>query len=581
MSDFLPPEVQKRIEAWQKPPFDDKTIERVKELQQKDPQALIDQFYTTIAFGTGGMRGVMDVGTNRMNIYTIRRATQGLANYILKSAQEKPHRVFIGYDCRHHSHTFAMETASVLAANGIEAHVTKELRPTPFVSFGCRHLKCTAAVMITASHNPSEYNGYKVYWSDGAQVVPPHDKGIIAEVNQISSEEEIKTTSDQSLIHEVSSDVDEAYFKALAKLPLFPKEDQEEGSNLKLLYSNLHGTGVTLMPEALKRWGFTSLAFVDDQMKPDGNFPKAPSPNPEQKEALKEGCDRLLKEGHDLFFATDPDADRIGVVASHRGKAVILNGNQVASICLYFLCQTLKKTGMMPKKGAAVTTIVSTPLFEEIARSFGVTCFEVLTGFKYIGEKIHEWETSDDGYTFLFGAEESLGYLYGTQTRDKDAMVAACLLSEIALQEKKEGRTLVDLLHDIYKQFGLFYEGQRSVHFGTTKEDALKMEEVMEHLRKNPPTVLAGQKVLVVEDYKSGKTSKNEPLSLPKSNVLLFRMENKHTCVIRPSGTEPKIKIYGMVFDSMPDLREEAERRCQKSLETLLEEVEKKHLKGG
>ncbi|MCB1083079.1 MAG: phospho-sugar mutase, partial [Simkania sp.] len=325
----LPPEVQKRTQQWLKPPFDDETRHQVQNLLDHDPEALIDLFYTTISFGTGGMRGVMGIGTNRMNPYTIRAATQGLANYILKQKEKDTPRVFIGYDCRKNSRKFAEETARVLAANGIEAHVTKELRPTPYVSFGCRHLNCIAAVMITASHNPPEYNGYKVYWSDGAQVVPPHDTGIIEEVKKVDRQEDVKIVPfHHPLIHEVGQDLDEAYYDALTPLQNFPNDNEQSGSQLKLVYSNLHGTGITLMPEALKRWGFTDVSFVEKQITPDGSFPTAHSPNPEQAEALHLGIEQLLREERDLFIATDPDADRMGVVVNHHGEAVILNGNQ-------------------------------------------------------------------------------------------------------------------------------------------------------------------------------------------------------------------------------------------------------------
>ena len=582
MKSDLPPEVQKRTLQWLEPPFDEETKRQVQNLLDHDPYALVDLFYTTISFGTGGMRGVMGIGTNRMNKYTIRGATQGLANYILKQTKGNTHRVFIGYDCRKNSRQFAEETARVLAANGIEAHVTKELRPTPFVSFGCRHLKCTAAVMITASHNPAEYNGYKVYWSDGAQVVPPHDMGIIEEVKKIESQQEVKLTSfDHPLIHEVEEDVDEAYFQALAPLQNYPDDNKSSGSNLHLIYSSLHGTGITLMPEALKRWGFTNVSFVKVQITPDGSFPSAHSPNPEEAEALHLGCEQLIKENGDLFIATDPDADRIGVVVNHQGKAVILNGNQVAALLVFYLCTTFSKLGKMPENGAVVTTIVTTDLFPLISSAFNLTCFQVLTGFKYIGEKIHEWE--DGKFSFIFGAEESLGYLYGTHSRDKDAMIAACLLSEMALQEKAKEKTLVDLLHEIYRQFGLFREKQLSVSFGSSKEGAEKMQKIMTQLRGTPPKEICGQPVVVLEDYQTSvktftNTGKKEKLNLPKSNVLVFALEDESKFIIRPSGTEPKIKIYGMVRQKLKGNIDEDLQACDRRLDKILKTLKENHL---
>lgn len=552
----IPEEVKKRVDEWLKAPYDEKTQEEVRALKENDPAGLIDAFYTTISFGTGGMRSTMGVGTNRLNNYTIQAATQGLANYILGQKVEAP-KVFISHDCRHHSREFARETARVLAGNGIEVFLTKELRPTPYVSFGCRYHRCTAAVMITASHNPPEYNGYKVYWADGAQIVAPHDQGIIAEVNKITSPTEVKLAKPSDrLIHII--DDDEAYYKALEPLQNHPETNHNHGKELKIIYSPLHGCGITTLPEALRRWGFSNLSLVKKQATPDGSFPNAHSPNPEQKEALELGIKQLLEEKGDLFLATDPDADRMGVVVHHNSKAVILNGNQTASVCLYYLCQTRP----LPTNSAAVTTIVTTELFKKIAESFGVTPFEVLTGFKFIGEKIHEWEQSNE-FTYLFGAEESLGFLYGTHARDKDATSAACLLSEIALQLKLQNKTLVDLLEEITEKYGRFLEGQLSASFGDGKQGMETMKTLMEKLREHPPETIDGQKVIDIEDYLTGKTH----ILLPKSNVLLFRLEDHSKFVIRPSGTEPKIKIYGL-----------ARHQDKKRLDAALSELKKAYL---
>lgn len=582
MNNKLPRDIQKRVEQWLQPPFDKETIHQVQYLLDNDPRALIDLFYTTISFGTGGMRGVMGIGTNRMNRYTIRLATQGLAYYILKQKTEEIPRVFIGYDCRENSRQFAEETACVLAANDIQAYVTKELRPTPYVSFGCRYLKCIAGVMITASHNPKEYNGYKVYWSDGAQVVPPHDTGIIAEVKKIASQDLVKLVSfDHHLIQEVGSKVDEAYLRALTIMQNYPEENRKSGHNLHLIYSSLHGTGITLIPKALNQWGFTTVSFVEKQITPDGSFPYAHSPNPEQAAALQLGSEQLIRENGDIFIATDPDADRMGVVVNHKGKAVILDGNQIASLFIFYLCTTFNKLDKMPKNGAVITTIVTTDLFSLIASAFHLTCCYVLTGFKYIGEKIHEWENGR--FSFIFGAEESLGFLYGTHSRDKDAIIAACLLAEMALQEKSKGNTLIDSLHNIYRQFGLFREKQISVSFGNSREGTEKMQNLMTQLRHHSPKEICEKRVVILEDYQIGvKTllcsGKKEKLTLPKSNVLVFILEDESKFVIRPSGTEPKIKIYGMVRKKLQHSIDEGLRICDSRLDRILKILKENHL---
>lgn len=549
MNPALPPIVEKRVHQWLQEPYDSETRKEVQDLLEQNPENLIDAFHTTVSFGTGGMRGLMGVGTNRLNCYTIRSATQGLANYILSQKTPRP-RVFISYDSRQNSALFAQETARVLAGNGIEVYLTENLRPTPLVSFGCRNHRCTAAIMITASHNPPEYNGYKVYWSDGAQVVPPHDSGIMQEVKKIEHPSEVNLAPlNTPLIHYVGEEEDNAYYHALFPLQNFPEYNQKHGSDLHILYSPLHGCGITTLPAGLSSWGFTSLSYVEEQKNPDGMFPNALSPNPEDEEALKLGIQKLQKQQGDLLIATDPDADRLGLVVRHQGEPVTLSGNQIASLCLYYLCKTLTKQKRMPPRPACVTTIVTTELFKTIAESFGIACFEVLTGFKYIGEKIHEWETQTEGYNFLFGAEESLGFLYGTHARDKDATISACLISEMALQQKKEGKTLIDLLEDLYAQFGPFQEKQLSVTFKGAAGQS-KMETLMETLRKSPPKEICGHPLTTIQDYlkkeeKECSTGCVKPLTLPSSNVLVWRLDNQTKFVIRPSGTEPKIKLYG------------------------------------
>ncbi|HCJ84769.1 MAG: phosphomannomutase [Chlamydiae bacterium GWC2_50_10] len=575
------PDIQKRIQAWQRPPFDEKTRTAVKELAEKDPKAAVDAFYTTLSFGTGGLRGIMGPGTNRMNRYTVRMAAQGLANYLLKQFGKAS--VAIGFDSRNHSEEFAWETAKQLAANKIFVYFIQKLRPTPFISFVLREKKCQAGVMITASHNPAIYNGFKVYWEDGGQIVPPHDKGIIDEVNKITDLASIPQTADvERYITEIDSSFDERYFQAIDSLQLFPEENHKEGHTLRITFTSLHGTGMTLTPPALKNWGFTSINFVEHQIVPDGNFPTVHFPNPEFKETLKLGIEQLVASQSDLLLATDPDADRLGVVVMHENEPHILTGNQIAALATHYLCSVLSQKKTLPQNGAFVTTIVSTDMIRRIADSYKMACFEVLTGFKYIAEKIHEWEREKDGYRFLFGAEESCGFLIGTHTRDKDAVVSSCLIAEMALFAKKKGKTLIDLLYEVYQIYGLFLEKQLSVNFEATKEGMDRIKHLMRRLRQDLPKTFCNQNVEVLEDYQlrmrhNLKKGGSEPLTLPPSDVLLFRLADQSKVVIRPSGTEPKIKIYAGVrrsgFTSLPQAWKEADQKLDKLLDSAKKDL--------
>lgn len=577
-SAMLPPDIQKRVDYWLEGPFDQKTQAEVRALLEKNPQGLIDAFFTDLSFGTGGMRGIMGPGTTRINIYTIRLATQGLANYLRKQNNYSQLSVLIGFDSRHHSQEFAKEAAMVLAGNGIRVYLLSELRPTPYISFACRFKKTSAAIMITASHNPKEYNGYKVYWSDGAQVVYPHDQGIVEEAEKLKDLSAIRLASlSDPLIEIVSTSLlDDEYLKAIAPLQHFPDENKKKGSSLKIVYTSLHGTGITIVPRALKEWGFSTIQRVENQVTLDGDFPTVAFPNPEYKETLKLGIEQLEKTQSDILLATDPDADRIGVVIRHQEKSVIINGNEMAAICVDYLCEVLTKLKSMPPNGAFVTTIVTTELLKEISNAYQKSCFEVLTGFKYIGEKIHLWETSKDGYRFIFGAEESYGYLLGTHARDKDAIITSCLIAEIALYAKLQGMTLLDRLYKIYKKHGVFREKQMSINFNPGKEGMDKMASVMRRLRSNPPKSIAGISVVSLEDYEkrqriyldSGKME--QLLDLPQSDVLLFRLSDKTRLVIRPSGTEPKIKIYGGVTAENFKIIEDAIQECDRKLELYL-----------
>lgn len=580
---FIPKEIKERIQYWLTSPFDENTKQEIRKLQEENPQELIDAFFSDLCFGTGGLRGLMGPGTCRLNIYTIRLATQGLANYLHKELPSQSLLVVIGFDSRHHSKEFAEEAAKVLAANGIQAYLLNELRPTPFVSFVCRLKKANAAIMITASHNPKEYNGYKVYWSDGAQVVHPHDTGIVQEVKALKDLSSVKLAPlTHPLIQHIcpAKDLDRSYIESIAPLQHFPKENATAGSSLKIVYTSLHGTGITLAPNSLKSWGFSSIHYVDKQVQPDPDFPTVAFPNPEYKEALTMGIEELKKTKSDLLIANDPDADRIGIVALHQEKPILLNGNEMASICVDYLCRVMTAAQTLPTRPAFVTTIVSTDLIKTIADHYKIACFEVLTGFKYIGEKIHEWETHQDGYHFVFGAEESYGYLLGTHARDKDALVSSCLIAEIALHAKQHKKTLLDLLYDIYRKYGVYREKQLSLNFSPGQEGMKEMTAIMQYLREKTLKEIANHSVLFIEDYEKRKrfdlkNNKIEPLELPLSDVLLFRLNDRSKVVIRPSGTEPKLKIYASVSSSNFHSIEDGIKECDERLDILLNALKK------
>ncbi len=575
----IDPAIMSRIDTWLNGPYDAAAKAEIRTKLENDPQSLIDAFFTDLSFGTGGLRGLMGVGTNRLNKYTIQIATQGLANYVLLQNKKNP-SVFIGFDSRHHSQEFAQEAACVLAGNGIHVYLLPELRPTPYISFGCRYKKCDAGIMITASHNPKEYNGYKVYGNDGAQVVHPHDTGIMQEVAKVKTLSQVKLAPlNDPHIEIVDLALDVAYLNAIRSLQHFPKENHAQGSTLAIAYTSLHGTGITIVPQALKDWGFTNLHYVEKQVKPDGDFPTVHFPNPEYKEALQLGIQKMEEKFADILIANDPDADRIGIVAMHQGKPVILNGNETASICVDFLCEVLKLQNKAPKNGAFVTTIVTTELLKTIAKAHQFNCFEVLTGFKYIGEKIHEWELKKDSFQFIFGAEESYGYLLGTHARDKDAIIISCLIAEIALYAKRQKQTLVDRLHAIYKRNGIYREEQFSINFKPGKSGMEEMSKLMEKLRTHLPKEICGQPVIEIEDYQSRirthlQTKKTEPLDLPKSDVLLFRLQDQTRLVIRPSGTEPKIKIYASVSLKEFASIDKGIALCDKKLDDLIKGVQ-------
>lgn len=520
-----------------------------------------DAFGRDLDFGTGGLRGIMGPGSNRMNLTTVAKATQGLSNYIL---QLRPGgSVAIAYDSRNRSAEFAREAARVVAGNGLKAYLFSDVRPTPELSFAVRELGATAGIVVTASHNPKEYNGYKVSWDDGGQVLPPHDRGIIDEVRKVESMSDVKLAEFQDALTSgrivlIDEALDEAYLTALDRVRMRPDLTNDRGGDLRIVYTPLHGTGVRIVPPALERWGFSNVSIVEEQAVPNGNFPTTNSPNPEEKAALELALQLAEKVQADIVMATDPDADRIGIAVRHGGKYELLTGNQVGALLAYYVAETLKEQGRLPQNGAMIKTIVTTELIAAIAADYGLRLENCLTGFKYIAELIRGYEeaatSSKPQYEFLMGCEESYGYLVGTHARDKDAVVSACVLAEMALWAKTREMTLIDVLSQLYARYGAHVESQLSKTMpGLAGMKAIS--SLMDRLRQDPPAEVAGIAVDRVVDIKnntsrtmsSGKEDTGP--GLPSSNVLLFHLEDGSLVVARPSGTEPKIKFYFMVVD--------------------------------
>ena len=550
------------------PYFDEATKEELKKIVS-DENEIKERFYMDLEFGTAGLRGIIGAGTNRMNIYVVRRATQGLANYIDK-VDKKAQGVAIAYDSRHMSPEFAQEAALCLAANGIKAYIFETLRPTPELSFAVRHLGCVAGINVTASHNPPEYNGYKVYWEDGAQITPPHDSGIMGEVKAISDWNTVKTmdkaeAEKAGLFQVIGKEVDDAYIAELKKQVIHMDAIEAEGKNLKIVYTPLHGTGNVPARRILKELGFENVYVVKEQELPDGDFPTVSYPNPEAAEAFELGLKLAKEVDADLVLATDPDADRLGVrVKDKNGEYHDLTGNM--SGCLlanYEISQRKAVNGSLPADGALIKTIVTTNLADAIAKGYGVNLIEVLTGFKFIGQQILGFENSGKG-TYLFGFEESYGCLIGTYARDKDAIVATMALCEAAAYYKTQGKTLWDAMIEMYDQFGYYKDAIQAV---TMKgiEGLAKIQEIMNSLRANPPKEFAGHQVTAVRDYKADTikdltTGEVKPTGLPNSNVLYYELTDDAWVCVRPSGTEPKVKFYyGVKGISLEDADEKSE----------------------
>ena len=560
------------------PYFDEATKEELKAIKD-DENEIKERFYMDLEFGTAGLRGIIGAGTNRMNIYVVRRATQGLANYIAK-VDKKSQGVAIAYDSRHMSPEFAQEAALCLAANGIKAYIFETLRPTPELSFAVRHLGCVAGINVTASHNPPEYNGYKVYWEDGAQITPPHDSGIMGEVKAISDWNTVKTMDKEEAVNAglfevIGQAVDDAYMAELKKQIIHMDAIQAEGRNLKIVYTPLHGTGNIPARRILKELGFENVYVVPEQELPNGDFPTVSYPNPEAAEAFELGLKLAKEVDADIVLATDPDADRLGVrVKDKNGEYHDLTGNM--SGCLlanYELSQRKAVNGSLPEDGALVKTIVTTNLADAIAKGYNVKLIEVLTGFKYIGQQILGFENSGKG-TYLFGFEESYGCLIGTYARDKDAIVATMALCEAAAYYKTQGKTLWDAMIDMYEEFGYYKDAIQAV---TMKgiEGLQKIQEIMTTLRQNPPAEFAGHKVTAVRDYKLDEitdlaTGEKKPTGLPNSNVLYYELTDDAWVCVRPSGTEPKVKFYyGVKGTSLADADEKSDAMGKAVLEMV------------
>lgn len=546
--------VTEKAEKWLTPAYDAETQAEVRRmLASEDKTDLIEAFYKDLEFGTGGLRGIMGVGTNRMNIYTVGAATQGLSNYLLKNFKDLPQiSVVVGHDIRNNSRLFAETSAEIFAANGIKVYLFDGMRPTPEMSFAIRNLGCQSGIVLTASHNPKEYNGYKAYWDDGAQVLAPHDNGIIDEVNKIANAADIKFKGNPELIEIIGEEMDKVYLEAVKTVSIDPTVIDRQ-KDMKIVYTPIHGTGMTLIPRALKDWGFENVITVPEQMIPDGNFSTVVSPNPENAEAMSMAVELAKKIDADLVMASDPDADRVGIACKDdKGNWVLVNGNQTCLIYLYYIITQYKKLGKMTGKEFVVKTIVTTELIKTIADKNGIEMMDCYTGFKWIAREIRLYEGNK---IYIGGGEESYGFLAESFARDKDAVSACCLISEIAAWAKDQGKTLYELLLDIYVEYGFSKEKGISV-VKPGKSGADEIKQMMINFRNNPPKEIAGSKVLVTKDFQTLKKTDAQghisEIDMPdKSNVLQYFTEDGTKVSVRPSGTEPKIKFYIEVLADM------------------------------
>jgi phosphoglucomutase len=537
--------IEQKVNQWLNGAFDEEVKSEIRKLQKENAAELADAFYRNLEFGTGGLRGIMGIGTNRMNKYTVGMATQGYANYLKQSFPNQQVRVAIAYDCRNNSRFFAETVAGVFAANGIKVFLFEDLRPTPELSFAIRYLKCQGGVVCTASHNPKEYNGYKAYWDDGAQMVPPHDKNVIAEVEKIQGVGDVKWKGGEENISLIGKELDDAYLKMVKGLSINPEIIQLQ-KDLKIVYTSIHGTGITLVPKALQEYGFTNVSIVKEQAVPDGNFPTVVYPNPEESEAMSYGLRQAEQLDADILCGTDPDSDRVGIgVKDSNGKWVLLNGNQTAVLAFNYMIESRREKGIASPDDMVVKTIVTTDMIDRIAEKNKVHCYNVLTGFKWIAELIRKEEGKEK---YIIGGEESYGLMIGDEIRDKDAVSAVAIICEMAAVEKNKGGSLYEKLLDLYVEYGCYQEGLVSI----TKKGMNGQQEIaemMEQYRQKPPQSLAGTKVVALLDYQKQvetdlATGNTKSIDLPGSNVLQFLLADGSKISARPSGTEPKIKFY-------------------------------------
>jgi phosphoglucomutase len=571
----IDPAILKKAQAWLGDTnIDENTKDRITHLIANDPGELAESFYCNLEFGTGGLRGIMGDGTNRMNKYTVGMTTQGLANYLkIVFAGDDEIRMAIAYDSRNNSSYFAKIAAEVLSANGIVVYLFEHLRPTPELSFAVRYLHCHSGIVITASHNPKEYNGYKVYWNDGAQLVPPHDNNVIIEVQKIASIAEVNFAGDPMIINMIGETIDNAFLDASKSYTLAPEVIAPQ-KDMKIVYTPLHGTGITLVPQALRNYGFENIHVVEEQAISDGNFPTIVSPNPEEKAAMQMALDKARAINADLVLATDPDADRIGVgVKDLDGNYILLNGNQTAALLTYYLVKQWQLKGKLSGNEYIVKTIVTSELVSDIAKSAGIEYFDVLTGFKWIADVIRKYEGQK---TFIGGGEESYGFMIGDFVRDKDAVTACCIFAECAAWAGSKGKSLYELLLDIYLEYGLYKENLVNVVKKGMSGQA-EIKAMMEGFRANPPKEIAGSAVSLMNDYALSQatdiqTGKVTPIELPKSDVLQFFLADGSKISMRPSGTEPKIKFYFSVrsnLDKVADFKA-AEARLDGRIEEII-----------
>jgi phosphoglucomutase len=559
----MDPAIQSKIDTWMNGGFDEATKEEIRRLQKENPNDLADAFYKNLEFGTGGLRGIMGAGTNRMNKYTVGMATQGYANYLKQSFPGEV-KVAIAHDSRNNSRFFAETAAHVFAANGIKVFLFEDLRPTPELSFAIRELGCQGGVVCTASHNPKEYNGYKAYWNDGSQLVPPHDKNVIKEVDKIASVNDVKWSGGDENIKIIGAELDKKYMEMVKGLSVYPEVIQKH-KNLKIVYTPIHGTGIKMVPPVLKKFGFENVHIVEEQMKPDGNFPTVVYPNPEESEAMSLGLTLAEKLDADILCGTDPDADRIAIgTKDTNGKWILMNGNQTAVLAFNYLIEARKARGIAKPNDMVITTIVTTPMIGVIAKANGINCYHVLTGFKWIAELIRQKEGKEN---YIIGGEESFGLMIGDKIRDKDGVSAVALLCEMAAYEREKGRSLYEKMIDLYVQYGLYSEHLVSIT-KKGRDGQQQIAAIMEEYRKNPPKTIDGSPVIKVLDYE-------KETGLPKSNVLQFILEDGSSISARPSGTEPKIKFYFSVNAALKnaDKYEEVKKGLDEKINRIIKEM--------